>query len=362
MASPLKRNAPIEFNDVDSENMDPLLFLSPSKKARDFDFDSSMLTKPPHFTLTPSTTTTINRVDMPKFAGQKRKAEDSSVTPNTCTRRCVETASAPAPAGRSPKHKRAGILSRRRATAGPFTRINPPSFSPTEAKSGLPFSIDAALAGTVPLKLRSKPKSTSRLPTSTGVHFHIHEDSPEKEKENLMEHSACTLVISDDEGRRTTEDCENKENIPPVDYRTTPGAPVTRRDMMTDEDRSPLGDLNAKDFYAEGCDASSFVIIPAEESGHEGKPTLASNVQPPCSTLRPRTNAVAEGHQSWDDLLAQVAVKSSAIATNSEFDLLETTKGEPAEIQIWESESAKGDDETDHHDLPVDSTGEGSIS
>ena len=46
-----------------------------------------------------------------------------------------------APAGRSPvKSKGSGILSRRRVSAKPFARVDPPSLA---AKNGLPFSIDA---------------------------------------------------------------------------------------------------------------------------------------------------------------------------------------------------------------------------
>ena len=124
-----------------------------------------------------------------------------------------------------------------------------------------------------------------------GWFFEIHEDTPEQEAANLMEHSASVLDISSDDDAQTkaknTELLKGKENIPPPDFaplqpRTASASsvdddgeeteieePVKRprlrkitQDAM-DEDRRPLGDLPPSEFYAEGCDASSYVTVDA---------------------------------------------------------------------------------------------------
>lgn len=121
-----------------------------------------------------------------------------------------------------------------------------------------------------------------------GWFFEIHEDSPEQEAANLMEHSASVLDISSDddfETKRRNEEMERgKENIPPPDFcPTQPRAQLSADSMDTaeetptehvklprlrkiaqdamDEDRLPLGDLPAADFYGEGLDATSYVTV-----------------------------------------------------------------------------------------------------
>jgi hypothetical protein len=162
----------------------------------------------------------------------------------------------------------------------------------------LPFSIDAALKGSIP---DYTPKSTA-TPTPTNVSsleesmpnswfFEIHEDTPEQEAANLMEHSASVLDISSDDdlnSKRRTEELERgKENIPPPDFRPAQSSARTQtggdsieaaepasehvklprlrtiaQDAM-DEDRSPLKDLPAAEFYGEGLDANSYVTVDA---------------------------------------------------------------------------------------------------
>ena len=354
--STLKRHAPAEFDDVDSENIDPLIFSSPSKKGRAFDFDLTKSNDAPLFA--PPPTQPAQYIERAPAAGQKRKAEDS-VTPAAGMKRRAEPSSAPAPAGRSPKHKRIGILSRRRMTTNSFTRVNPPSSSAVESTTGLPFSIDAALAGTVP-KYKSKPTH------GKGWQFVIHEDTKDDELTNLMEHSTNTLDISDDESSASKGDKDNKENIPPTDgpAAVVSATPVTatRRDMMTDETREPLGDLDAQDFYAEGCDASSCIIVPAEDSSEQivDKLVTTINSQQPSSPPRPRANAATEAQAGWGDVIARFAAKTAPAA---DADLAVDKEGskETAEIQIWESESAKGDDDADAQGLETDGVGPQSL-
>ena len=351
MATSLKRHAPDEFDDVDSENVDPLLLSSPSKKGRTFDFDFSKSAKPASYVLTPAKPP-AQYIQRAQNAGQKRKVSNLTATPSSELQSSQRThpSSAPVPAGRSPKSKKAGILSRRRMTGSPFTRINPPAFATPEPNAGLPFSIDAALAGSVP---NHKPKSKTQSTNKKSWHFEIHEDTPDAEMTNLLDHSTCTLDISDDESRAAAKgDQDNKENVPPVDgptvSRISAQIPSSRRDMMTDTARSPLGDLEAAEFYAEGCDASSaFIVGPDDATDNTDDKCAAPCNQPDlCSPARPRANAVSDGHENWKDIIAQLApADSAAVIEESSTYVDGSTNTEPAEIQIWESESAKGDDE-----------------
>ena len=302
-----------------------MFFSGSNKKAKSFDFDNTKLSKAPLFALTPANTP-AKRTNVPQIAGQKRKGEDETIT--TSSKR-QEPSSAPAPAGRSPtKQKHKGLMSRRRFTASPFTRVDPPSSAPA---AGLPFSIDAAIAGTLP---GLKPKSKSKTSTK-GWQFEIHEDSPDDEMANLMEHSTCTLDISDDEGRCSPKgDRDNKENIPPVNYEAGGNTPASRRDMMTDEVRSPLGDLDAQKYYAEGCDASSIIVVPAEEADKEDQVVVQDD-----SPTRGPLEMNDDNQQVWKDLLAEATAKPQV-----DDDLVKTDVEGP-EIQIWESESAKAEEE-----------------
>lgn len=352
-ASTLKRHAPAEFDDADSENIDPLMISTHSKKGRTFEFDITKSNEAPLFATPPAQP--AQYVERAQAGGQKRKAEDT-VTPAAGIKRRAEPSSAPAPAGRSPKSKRIGILSRRRMTATPFTRVNPPSSTAGESANGLPFSIDAALAGTVP-KYKSKPTH------GKGWQFDIHEDTESDELTNLMDHSTRTLDISDDEGTSSKGDKDNKENIPPIDgpaavASATPVTP-TRRDVMTDDTRAPLGDLDATDFYAEGCDASSYIIVAVEESSEQivDKLSTTTNAQDSSSLPRPRATAVAEAQTGWEDILARFSAKTSTPAADADFGIEEAGSKEAAEIQIWESESAKGDDDADVDAQGLDTDG-----
>lgn len=197
----------------------------------------------------------------------------------------------------SPKNKRLAAVSKRRASTSPFRRVDPPSFS----QSALPFSIDAALSGTIstytpkpsaPAPPAAAPQQASALDESMpkGWFFEIHEDTPEQEAANLMEHSASVLDISSDDDAETKaridELSRGKENVPPPDFalsqpRSTAALaiddgeeteieePVRKPRMRKitqdamDEDRRPLGDLPPAEFYGAGCDATSYVTVDA---------------------------------------------------------------------------------------------------
>ena len=335
-ASPVKRRYTPSFDDVDTENIDPTLLASPTKKAKN---DAGYPVKPAkvsHFVL--------KQGDSVPTIGTRPTITPRRLENARSTRKTVGSNSAPAAAGRSPKSKRVGILSRRRVSSSPFTRVDPPSYGLT---NGLPFSIDAALAATVPQAKAEPVISTLDESVPKGWLFDIHEDTPDEELGNLMQHSTQTLDISDDEERKAAKDDRGKENIPPVDNMslaiapiTTTNRPVHRSDMMTDEPRTPLGDLEASEFYAAGCDASSFIIIPAEKNtdAPSEEQCAASEALQPASIEAPLAESIGQSKESWQDLFAQRGTFNEA-KTAAEADAV------PAEIEIWESESAKGEEQ-----------------
>jgi hypothetical protein len=65
-----------------------------------------------------------------------------------------------------------------------------------------------------------------------------------------------------------------------------------KQDAM-DEDRKPLGDLPASEFYGEGCDRDSYVVV---DKGIERPSGLRMEVEVGCETLE-ATRAVPEEKQ-----------------------------------------------------------------
>lgn len=183
-----------------------------------------------------------------------------------------------------------------------------------------------------------------------------------------MEHSTCVLDISDDEGKiQSTRDGRGKENIPPLEpVSTTPnqGGPVaatvatSRKDMMTDEPRTPLGELNPKDFCPEGVDSTSCIVYEDEKSPSskeeavEPAPEVAqptpttSTTQPPLlttatvSALIESTAPVVEAEQQQQ----QSALDAAAVPLPTD-----------SEIDIWESGSATEEAATAEGNGPVES-------
>ncbi|MBE7182107.1 MAG: hypothetical protein INR71_13050, partial [Terriglobus roseus] len=206
LASPGKRPLAMTVFDEseDAENIDPALLNSPSSK-RSKAVDGTPVKPVSRFILDPVSP-----------SASKRPAAVSLSMPTTTT-------ATPISASRgSPRHKRVGLLARsRRASSSPFRRIDPPSTA-----GGLPFSIDEALKGSIPgyhAPAPVKPVEHKERHMPKGWFFDIHEDTPEQEAANLMEHSAATLDISSDDDdaarHRRGEDRERgKENVPPPDH------------------------------------------------------------------------------------------------------------------------------------------------
>lgn len=274
-----RRHTPAAFDDdVDGENVDPALLNSPTKRSKALDGTPK---KVPKFILSAdsvpaSSSSHSARRSTPLSSIEKPRTASVPAKPPISTSRG------------SPKHKRVGLLSKRQTT-----RIDPPAFAanPRRSSCGLPFSIDAALSGSIP-KYAPSPKVAKPKPATTldeampqGWFFEIHEDSPEQEATNMMEHSALILDISSDDDCDTRAENESrergKENIPPPDYylssnsRSTsvsdsdvasePSKPRKHRRSLDkdamEEDRCPLSDLPTSEYFGEGLDANSHVVI-----------------------------------------------------------------------------------------------------
>ncbi|GAO15357.1 hypothetical protein UVI_02010220 [Ustilaginoidea virens] len=268
----------------------------------------------------------------------------------------VKSCSVPAPAGRSPtRGKRPGILSNRQRTARPFARVDSPLFSLDS--SAAPFSLDAALKGTI-ASYGSRPRSNALSQGSTspssfskpdikaGWFFDIHEDSPEQEMTNLLQHSTCILDISSDEeseqkARRETEEGRDKENIPPCDHISQASTRRSSRAAAShdiEEKRVALGEMNTADFYADGCDETSLIIIYGDEDQVHPEPDEdAHNVQGV-------DFAAAPGLESIDSLkeIDQLMSKTESL---SQAAVLQPLEGTGETFDLWESDSAKDEKE-----------------
>jgi len=173
-----------------------------------------------------------------------------------------------------------------------------------------------------------------------------------------MEHSTCTLDISsDEESERRLRDERGKENVPPLDdiSQTRSHVDTTEESMRDvkarlrarrreaeegaiDVDRSPLGDLAAEDFYAEGCDGTSMFIIPAEEEVEtdveDAKPTF---------DFAPEIDIKGKGKE--------VALDVEELMRKDDFEaapkavLLEPIERAKEGFEVWESGSAKDENE-----------------
>ncbi|KAL1870629.1 hypothetical protein Plec18167_007393 [Paecilomyces lecythidis] len=309
--SPLSLKRPAA-SDSDSENVDPATFGMSTKRKRSSDDDDMSKEN-----LKPAKTSrfVLNTVE----SNVARKATPLS----TRTSRASTPASTQIkPAGRSPQMKPRKVFGRRSVNTN---RVEPamPKRTPV---SRAPFSITTALSA-------GKPKASSR-PKPSSWFFDIHVDSEQDEMTNLMEHSTCVLDISDDEGKGKT-DARGKENIPPHELgiqlasSTNVSAATARKNMTSCEPRSPLGELDATDYYADGCHSLSYAVIYDEEA--QSAPEKITTVPQKLSPTKSEQATIA----SISSLLAATApVKDDAPAT------ADTTAPSETNIEIWESASA----------------------
>ncbi|KAH8592801.1 hypothetical protein B0O99DRAFT_517061 [Bisporella sp. PMI_857] len=361
LTSPTKRKA-TAFDADDSENINPILFLSPKKSK--ISSTISAPSKPVNYFLTkaPPSPSDFSACLKPVSSPVKRPILPTrSPAPKISTSLPLSV-----PAGRSPSRKRIGILNRRK-TGSPFTRIDPPKFASSSASTGLGFSIDAALSGTIP---SYKPRAPAAMPKEKeaevlpipelwrpapkdGWFFDIHEDTEEELATNLMEHGACTLDLGSDEEDAIAERADRgKENVPPMDdvSQTSTRARGERTSEVEmdkcDIDRNPLGDLKAKDYYAVGCGEGDVFLVPVDDD--ENLTLEEEQEQPiiPTSTF----DFVADINGKDIDVSAPSLGDVDMLMQKDDFilapkaALLEPIEKAEEGFEVWESASAKGDD------------------
>lgn len=181
-----------------------------------------------------------------------------------------------------------------------------------------------------------------------------------------MTQNAISLEISDDEGKSKSED-RGKENIDPNELSipitrsmaasgSIVKAPrVTRKDMMTDEPRTPLGDLNAADYYAEGLDATSVILVQEDEDTVAEPEAVKAQIVEEAFMAEPVlvTDSAFTFNASVNTekvKMTTVQVGALLMASAPVWDA-ETVIESPTavdaggDIEIWESESAKDENE-----------------
>ncbi|EXJ60806.1 hypothetical protein A1O7_04959 [Cladophialophora yegresii CBS 114405] len=367
----LKRRAPspdVEGGS-DGENIDPNILDSLSKRKRSAFEDDVSASKSHHYSL---------NVMPGAFQSSKPRLGTTAVsTPrlNTYVKPSTAPASAPA-AGRSPTRMRnSGHLQ-------PRKRFNPPAFASTQSPS---LSLSAALTGTKKARPSSRRARNATIETSRpkSWFFDIYEESEETQdyrmNEWTMTQSTTGLDISDDESKSLHKNSSSadkgKENIDPNELPTAPvtrsrtaAAAVTEKEVkMHEEDqaRTPLGDLNPAKFYPEGLDATSVVLVQDDEEAEtdvEGDDstrhhdfTFQASSSPASEVIEHLDEpSLAEILSSaTPDFNHNVAVGKTNVPglspTYSDAQPRADADGD-VEIEIWESASAK--DENERVDLP----------
>ncbi|OAA55507.1 hypothetical protein SPI_08191 [Niveomyces insectorum RCEF 264] len=227
-----------------------------------------------------NTTGCIDVPSIPSMSRSMLKPKPPSVRLNDSLRNPSSRAT---PAGRCPVRnlRRNGILSTRRRVSSSLGRAGPATDNYGFAA---PFSLETALKNTLSAY---GPHPSTSVSTSTALHaediclgkagedswsFNIHEDTPEQEMTNLLQHGTCVLDISSDEeseqkARREKAEGRDKENIPPASdiSQTSISRMETANPGFAEKTRCPLSQLNVADYYASGCDEASTVLIPADE-------------------------------------------------------------------------------------------------
>lgn len=185
--------------------------------------------------------------------------------------------------------------------------------------------------------------------------FDIHEDTPEQEMTNLLQHSTCLLDISSDEEceqkmRKERAEGRGKENIPPADdmsqTSTRRSTTVTSEGGMEyEKPRIALGSLNAEDFYAEGVDPTEVIIVPGDDE--DG--TVVDGEQP--KELQEEASGLPE-----TDFVPELDVKTAVEELDPPKTPIKLATCKPLEdadeaFDLWESSSAK--EEGDNAPSPV---------
>jgi hypothetical protein len=292
-SAPAKRRLASDLlsDEFDSENIDPATFDLPSKRSKGLEGTPTKVSK---FTLMTTPKTDPSAFKFTSSQSLSIPQQPSTTTPISHSRG-------------SPKNRRIAQLSTKRRSSTPIRRFDPPgSSNSSKSASALPFSIDAALQGTIssytPSGLSnvhsnnnnintsssstpslSLGKKATKKPQPASWFFAIHEDSPDQEATNLLLHNASTLDISSDDDAasvRAKDAAERgKENVPPPEYigaatrarnsaSTSPRLGACEKEIM-DEDRKALREMDAKEFWPEGKE--ELVIVEEHDAEAEEK-------------------------------------------------------------------------------------------
>jgi hypothetical protein len=331
ISSPSLKRRAVSPDGSDSENIDPKAFDLKRKRAS-LDNDVSF-SKPAPYSLTPS-------------------AQGPRVLPATprldTVARSTTPVSAPAAAGRSPTRKRQSLQPRR--------RFLPPSLG-TKSPS---LSIAAALNGTLAHKKTRKARTIEESKPKSWF-FDVFEEPEQVQHDRMndwtMSQSATNLLdISDDEVK--AERAHNDRGKENVDPNAIP-MPVTRsmaaakaasedlkKDLMLD-DRIPLGDLNPAQYYPEGLDATSVVLV------HDDVP---EETTVKCEPTPVKSTFTFEAEQALPTEVEEVDVRAVLEAAAPKWDAIAVPSASPdpneiprlqpgEDLDIWESESAKDENE-----------------
>lgn len=269
------------------------------------------------------------------------------------------TTSPTKPAGRSPP------ASPSKSACKPFARRSNVSKARPELASrkgvSRPFSIATALSGKAKAVAPAPAAAPAAVPapapapvapkkeTPASWSFEIHVDSEEEEMTNLMQHSTGVLDISDERSTRSrASSIRGKENVPPSELglvlsSPAPAAPVARQQQEAadasresmEEDRAPLGELNAADYYGADCHAFSYAVVYDDENENEEAEVEVSKPALPRATAKPVRHSKLSSVSSISSILEATVPESGsdAAAPDSSADA-------GKEIDIWESESA----------------------
>ena len=191
-----------------------------------------------------------------------------------------------------------------------------------------------------------------------------------------MTQSATGLDISDDESKGVSKKSPSgdrgKENIDPNDMVSAPvtramaaaAAQVQEKEVKMDdknESRIPLGDLNPAEFYAEGLDATSVVLVHDDEEAEtdvEGDDPKQSDF-----TFQPSTTSIHHTSKPIEDMDAPSLAAILSSGTPNRFETCIEPPVYPAakadvesradadgdlNIDIWESESAIDENENEN--------------
>jgi hypothetical protein len=182
--------------------------------------------------------------------------------------------------------------------------------------------------------------------------------------------SAISLDISDDESKSSEKADRGKENIDPNEV----PAPVTRsmaaakaasdelkHDIM-ERDRVTLGDLNPADYYGEGLDATSVVLV--QDEVEEQPEPQAEQEQAAVESSLPADHQFTfqSSAPQLQDELATADIGAVILAAQPQWETDTETlvsdkgndelpTGDSGDIEIWESESAKDENEKQSFDL-----------